>query len=45
MYGCFVHMYVCVPCVSPNQRGQQRAWDPLELDLQMAVSQRVVAES
>jgi hypothetical protein len=40
--GCCACMSVCVPygsmCVPGVQRGQKRAWDPLELELQMALS-------
>ena len=39
MYECFVCMYVCVPCVClvPTRR-PKRALDPLNLELQIAVS-------
>jgi hypothetical protein len=31
-------LYVCVQCVCGDCRGQKMAWDPLELNLHVAVS-------
>lgn len=41
MYGCFVCMYVCIPRICQMPRGQQRASEPLELELQMFLSYQV----
>lgn len=38
VYGCFVGIQVCAPCVCRAQGGPERALDPLELELQVDVS-------
>ena len=43
MYGYFVCMYVCVPCVPGAGGGQKRASYLLELELQMVVNHHVGA--
>lgn len=36
-------MYVCEPCVYSDHRGQKMGWDPLDLELQVVVSEHVSA--
>lgn len=47
MYECFAYMYeyACITCVPGACGGQKRAWDILELELWMVVSQHVGAEN
>lgn len=42
-YECFacVHACMCTPCMPDAQEGQKTVSDPLEVELQMVVSQRV----
>jgi hypothetical protein len=39
----FICLHVCAACVCSTYRGQKRALDPLELELQMVVSHHVCA--
>lgn len=43
VYGCFAFVYIYGPYASSIHRSQDRAPDPLELDLQMFVSSYVGA--
>lgn len=38
VYGYFVYIYVCAPHVYYTHRGQRRASDPLEMELQVVMN-------
>lgn len=42
VYGCFTVTYVCAPCACLVKRGQKRALDPMEVELEMVVGCHVV---